>query len=333
MRLDKGEFVKSKLNAGLDLLKMIAIFSVIVIHMPLVDADARATVLRYLPYGTACFALLAGWFMFGLVSASEEISSFKEWVRKRCERLLLPYIVWTTIHLSLTFGLAIIKGEFIWPTALDWYHYIFCGHGATQLWFVISLFYAQMAVAMLVLCRCSPLLLFLTGIASVYGMTFMTNDCAFRNHIFMLGLVSLGLAARLIAESEKVKSLFSCNSVKVLMAIGCGAVIVLSYSVSFGPLWLLPVFAWCLMFGMLGKLIQSPTPSHPNSSISPLLHLSMGIYLTHWLVTRAVIKPLMPLVIRFCGDGIGVILAMSLLVLVLSGILTYLLRAHKWLVG
>ena len=41
----------------------------------------------------------------------------------------------------------------------------------------------------------------------------------------------------------------------------------------------------------------------------------------------------MPLVIRFCGDGIGVILAMSLLVLVLSGILTYLLRAHKWLVG
>lgn len=320
-------------NVGLDLLKMVAIFSVIVIHLPLVDADAKATVLRYLPYGTACFALLAGWFMFGIVSSSEEMSSFKEWVRKRCKRLLLPYVVWTVIHLSLTFGLAIIKGEFAWPTALDWYHFAFCGYGATQLWFVISLFYAQMAVAMLVVCRCSPLLLFLTGIASVYGMTFLTNDCAFRNHIFMLGLVALGLAARLVAEDERIKSLFSHNLTKILTTIGCGTLVAFSYFISFGVLWLLPVFAWCFMFGMFGKLIQSPTPSRPNSSISPLLHLSMGIYLTHWLVTRAVIKPLMPLVIRSCGDGIGVVLAMSVLVLVLSGILTYLLRTHKWLVG
>ena len=263
--------------------------------------------------------------MFGLVSASEEMSSFKEWVRKRCERLLLPYIVWTTIHLSLTFGLAIIKGEFIWPTALDWSHYIFCGHGATQLWFVISLFYAQMAVAMLVLCRCSPLLLFLTGIASVYGMTFMTNDCAFRNHIFMLGFVALGLAARLIAEDERIKSLFSHNLTKILTTIGCGTLVAFSYFISFGALWLLPVFAWCFMFG---KLLQCPTPP-----AHLFLHLSMGIYLTHWFVTRVVVKPLIPIVTGIMGDGYCSILILSLLVFLMSGLFSWLLRRHKWLVG
>ena len=214
--------MKSGYNIGLDLLKMVAIFSVIVIHLPVVDAEAKAKVLRCLPYGNACFALLAGWLMFGVIAAADEMSGFREWIRNRCRRLLVPYAVWTGIHLTLTFGLAVVSGTFSWPSVLDWYRYVFCGYGAVQLWFVISLFYAQMAIALLVVAWRSPMLFLALGVLAVYGASLVPIDSAFRNHVFMFGLVAVGFAARLFAENSAGKRLVSGIPAELAMISGGG---------------------------------------------------------------------------------------------------------------
>ena len=56
--------VKNERNVGLDLLRVLAIFTVVLIHSASTDISYRNGLLHYMPPANACFAFLAGWFLF-----------------------------------------------------------------------------------------------------------------------------------------------------------------------------------------------------------------------------------------------------------------------------
>ena len=321
-------------NIGVDFLRLLAILSVIIVHLPLVDDACKSQVQRVLPYGNACFALLAGWYMFGVISAMQNIDAFKEWLRNRSRRLLVPYVVWTIIHLSLATGLALLQHTYEMPTLRDWYNFVFCGAGATQLWFLISLFYAQMTVpVLLLLCKNTTFLLAFGMLVLYGGSAFLPVGWGFRNYTFIFGMVTIGLAFRMILDMPRIRQIVVMPMPKTFLICLAGGGMMLPSVCNVGDFWPVGVFGWCAFFGLVGSCCKVEFRGISASLINVIGSSTMGIYLSHWLVTRMIFKPLIPLGADYITDGRVLIIVSAFLILLLSMLFSWVFRKHKWLVG
>lgn len=129
---------------GLDMLRGLAAFVVVLIHTQALPNDAvKALLLDLLSPANAVFAIMAGFFMLeGLRKRAEA----RAWLTSRLQRLVLPYLLWTAFYLLLNVGFDALShkpSSFVFSDWRFWWGVLFCGGGATHLWFLPTLFYAQ----------------------------------------------------------------------------------------------------------------------------------------------------------------------------------------------
>lgn len=133
---------------GIDLLRGIAVFGIIGCHLSLPDrTDAGWLVTALCNFNVGLFAALAGFLMGGV----NDLGALWGYAKKRMGRLMPSYVAWSVIFLLMTlvFDL-LLDGGHVNPeyyTVQFWISVVFQGGGATHLWFLVCLFYAQVLAA------------------------------------------------------------------------------------------------------------------------------------------------------------------------------------------
>ena len=133
---------------GLDLLRCLAAFGIVGCHLSLPERTEEGRLVTSLcDYNVGLFAAIAGFLMSGVKGADELLG----YAKKRACRLLPSYFAWSVVFLLMTimFDLLLDGGQ-INPrchTVQFWMSVMFLGGGATHLWFLACLFYAQVLVA------------------------------------------------------------------------------------------------------------------------------------------------------------------------------------------
>ena len=91
-------------NSGIEFLRIVAIFTVVMIHSGTTDMLYRDAILRYMPPANACFAFLAGWFLFKRQETRLQLGDIGRLVLKRIKRLIVPYLVWELVYVFVNMG-------------------------------------------------------------------------------------------------------------------------------------------------------------------------------------------------------------------------------------
>ena len=184
---------------GITLLRAIAAFFIVGCHLQLLPRTTAGSLVTSLSdMNVGLFASISG---FLLVRSLEGNVTLCDYVRKRAKRLLPIYVVWTVFYLlsSLVFAVT-LKGGI--PTGKYsawkfWFDVVFWGGASCHLWFVISLFYANVLLA-----GCYKLCKRYIGVLSlILGVALVL--CATISPIFLLtypcrlfGFVALGMAIK-----------------------------------------------------------------------------------------------------------------------------------------
>lgn len=125
-------------NTNIDLLRLVAAFGVINIHVPFTTEGAGKLNALFSPLCVPFFFLTSlTYFLAGLKSTT----SFNDVVSKAFKRLLLPYLCWTAIYVGLMMLKHAIVGE---PNVMEIYKVVFYGESAVHLYFLPQLFVAQL---------------------------------------------------------------------------------------------------------------------------------------------------------------------------------------------
>ena len=314
-------------NAGIDLLRILAIFTVVLIHSASTDISYRDGILRYMPPANACFAFLAGWFLFK-VSGGVSIRELGQLVIKRVRRLVVPYLVWESIYVLFNMVFDLLVGQFQLPETSHLWGIVFLGAGSVQLWFVATLIYVQMALAgvmaLVTLSKrrisvrldiCVFALFNLIAIIVLSWRASGIDNDYLRRFAFILGYGAFGVGLRF--------ALGLINGVpksKIAPFIGiCG--IVASY------VWKIPeiimVLAWCLAFGGL------PIAALLRNKVVKCSGCVMGIYLCHACFTR-VIAMGVPVVSRVLPNGYVLVLVNAIVGFAASLAFVLLLKRTHW---
>ena len=133
----------------MSLLKGIAAFGIVGCHLnlhPLTEGAAFA--LGFCDLNVALFALISGWLM--------HVENWKDYVAKRMKRLVPIYAVWSVMYVILGLLFDVFVAKEMSPYLSNpwhWVNVVFRGESASQLWYLICLFYAQVLFA----CVCNRL--------------------------------------------------------------------------------------------------------------------------------------------------------------------------------
>lgn len=314
-------------NIGLDALRVLAIFTVVLIHSASTDISYRDGVLRYMPPANACFAFLAGWFLFK-VPGEVSIREVGQLVVKRVRRLVVPYLAWESIYVLFNMVFDLVAGQFQLPEPSRWWGIVFLGAGSVQLWFVATLIYVQLTLAGVmalvalskrrISVRLDICVIALFNLIAIIVLSWRASGIDgdyLRRFAFLLGYGALGVGLRFaIALINEVPNR------RIVPIIGvCG--IVASY------VWIIPeivtVLAWCLAFGGL------PIAVFLRNMVIKGSGCVMGIYLCHVLFTR-VIAMGVPVVSRVIPNGYVLTIVNAIIGFGIS--LTFVLMAKrvKW---
>ena len=272
---------KTARYGGLDLLRGLAAFVVVLIHTPVPPSDTvKPVLLDLLPPANAVFALMAGFFM---LEGLRKQADLRAWLKSRLHRLVVPYLLWTVAYvlLNLAFdGLSRKASTFAVMDGRGWLNVLLCGGGATHLWFLPTLFYAQ-------------ILLFLgwkigrqrlgerasASVAAVVGLcvlcaypaigdTFYLRKLAFMvGYVFLGGLMVIGspwFASQRVRIMAISASVLACMGLLRVLDMGAG---VLFIDAVRAVLWVL--------------LARSIWMTNPSRLVSSAGACSMGIYLVH----------------------------------------------------
>jgi len=133
---------------GFDLLRGIAAFGIVGCHLSLEPKTIGGDIVTSLcDFNVGLFAAVAGFLMCGV----DDHVSWLSYVRKRFWRLLPIYFLWSLVYLCLIAIFDILfDGGHLNPryhTLGFWLSAVFWGRSASQLWFLPSLFYAQILTA------------------------------------------------------------------------------------------------------------------------------------------------------------------------------------------
>lgn len=312
-------------NIGLDLLRVFAIFTVVLIHSTPCGYQIRDDILRYMPPANACFAFLAGWFLFAPESLLSE-KKIGQLILKRVNRLVIPYLIWEMIYVLVNIGFDLLRGQFYLPDCSNWWGIIFLGSGSVQLWFVATLIYVQFVLcAMMALFTLinknkvhdiSVIILFnLIGVAMLLWREFGIESDYLRRFVFLLGYGALGIGLRF--ARSKVQSVRSIMGIVFLAGV-CGIV------VSF--VWNIPevvsVLSWCMAFGGLSVLTQL------RNIVVIASNCVMGIYLCHVLFTRLIAMSV-PMTSKIITNGYMLVLANAIVGFAVSLMFVYCIKRTR----
>lgn len=132
---------------GVDLLRGIAAFFIVGCHLQLLQyTDLGWSLLHFCDMNVGAFSALSGYMMAYTSQRQESVHDFQGYVSKRMRRLLPTYVIWSLVYLVATAILQYFLTGAINPkytTPRWWLNVLFWGDAATHLWFIASLFYAQ----------------------------------------------------------------------------------------------------------------------------------------------------------------------------------------------
>lgn len=133
-------------NDGISFLRGIAAFGIVGCHLLLMSrTEAGWAVTSLCDMNMGLFAAVSGYLM--------ALGGWKGWTayaKKRASRILPVYVVWTIVYLVVSVAFQLVDGgagKACYSDLRRWYYVIFWGAAATHLWFFVSLFYAQIAMA------------------------------------------------------------------------------------------------------------------------------------------------------------------------------------------
>ena len=317
-------------NAGINLLRIIAIFTVVMIHTASEGQVFRDGVLQWLPPANACFAFLAGWFLF---KPSSEVSSLRDiggLLSKRFRRLMIPYLVWEMIYVLANIGFDLLSRKFNPPAGADWIGIVLFGSGSVQLWFLITLVYAQ-----IVLCGVMAAMVAVSGTKVVKGFLAAGLFILFsfgvllwrasgieneylRRFAFLLGYGALGVGLR--RAVHEVRGIMD-GPIRIGMALIGVALVMVAWFLNVPEV--VRVLAWCLVFGCL------PIHVSLQKYLAYGSEAVMGIYLCHVLFTR-VIAMGVPVVSRIIPNGYALVLVNAFIGFVASLSFILLVKRTRW---
>lgn len=274
---------------GVDLLRGIAAFGIVGCHLslsPRTVGGEGATALCNFNVGV--FAAISGFLMArsgctprnGADAAFplEKSRSILTYVRKRVARLMPEYVFWSGVFIVMTsmFDLLLDGGRLNpkYGTVGFWLRVVFLGDAATHLWFLPCLLYAQVVMRILSPLQVKGIVWILVGLllivpSAMLGDWFGTYPLrlfAFLVTGYGLGRVNLDLPRMLVGG---------------LAMVGLVAYVLLSGIVpAFIRGWFatIPLLLFFTSLSFNGRVV---------SAVGVLGATSMGIYLVHPLITRA----------------------------------------------
>jgi len=272
-----------KRNQNIDVLRAIAAFVVVFIHTPETSDDYSIHLfwLRFLPPANAIFAVLAGWFMVQSLEKYTSLSSAQSFFKDRFRRILVPYLVWSAIYVCVNCVEKILRHKpftYDFASVSGWVSLIFEGGGATQLWFLVFLFYAQ---CLFCICYFSArnikwvgLIILLLAISFSICRSFTNHDFFLGKFLFMSEYLFLGscmLICGKIFLLRHQRCLFICSCLFI-----CLHIVWICFNKTSPIKEVLPVLYVC-------AALSSPQLTIPRW-VSNMGTFSMGIYVVHCLV-------------------------------------------------
>lgn len=272
--MDRGD----KLS-GLDFLRGLAAFGIVGCHLllsPRTDAGTLVTGLCDMNVGV--FAALSGYLMvFG------RWDGWREYLRKRAKRILPVYAVWTVVYLIFSAAFQIVDGGAVNARYADvgwWTNVVLWGAAATHLWFLASLFYAQVAMAGAFRKMPGWIWIILSLVAIAFSVWLKNWYGTYPIRLLAFLMLGRGLAALDRGWLQR-------HRVEIAVAAGLGVVIHFAHLpclagfvkdwIAVGPI-LLAFVAWSDWFAT-GRL---------SIASAFLGATSMGVYLLHPIFTKGV---------------------------------------------
>jgi len=144
-----------------------------------------------------------------------------KWFNKRWTRLMVPYLIWEVIYAVVGIAFDVLMHKFEMPSINELYHWVFWGGASVQLWFVVMLFYVQLALWTVVnLCRklsSNPSIFAAFAVLSIGGIfwnRFVTQPELHRL-VFLCGYCSFGVVLRVLYDRVVGDRLMSVRCVGV----------------------------------------------------------------------------------------------------------------------
>lgn len=179
-------------NSAVDLLRGVAAFFIVGVHVVFTPRTSAAWLLHdYCDVGVAVFAALSGYFMPMSVGRS-----WCAFVAGRFRRLLVPYVIWSVVFVSMAMLSQIVGGGLKdkYSSFSFWVTVVFEGNASTHLWFLIWLFYIQ-CLLMPVLPRIHPYMVTLLGVSGI-GLGTMVSNYYVDYPLRLLSFLLIGFALR-----------------------------------------------------------------------------------------------------------------------------------------
>ena len=276
---------------GIDWIRGIAAIGIVGCHLDLVGLTAGALWLkRFTDLNVGVFAVIAGFFAAGSMARSV---SWRDFVGRKCGRLLLPYLCFTVFYVGIDYVFDVLTGathtfqQWRWGY---WESVVFRGGGAAHLWFLIALFYAQAVFYPLVrwMGRLPPVIATIGGL--LIGLAIVAFGPLAGGFVgfYLLRLVGFFLiGAALWYMRERLCAL---PARWALAACGCGAAIIAVW----GKLSFIGECVLILPMVVLG-LCWQPASERVRRVGAYLGGISFGVYLIHvgfTIALREVVKAL-----------------------------------------
>lgn len=314
--------------AGIDWLRIIAAFGIVGCHLDLARmTDGARWLKEFTDLNVGIFAVVAGFF----ATHSAAGLSWREYIRRRASRLLLPYAFWSVLYVAIdiVFDTLADKALTFQPTHLSWWMtVIFLGNGAAHLWFLVSLFYTQtFGYPILSYCSRHPsrtrsAILAVAGLTLV-GFCPVIGGWAASYPLRLAGFFCVGIA--LYRERECV-AFIRVGWYAALLAIG---LILKGFGWHYGYVGESVVILPAVLLAIVAK----PKSERLTAVGKYLGSLSFGVYLSHVFFAIGIRQAIQILGIVpqsaavFAADWV----ASFLLALVTAAILQWLCRRFTWL--
>lgn len=272
---------------GIDVLRGVAAFGIVGCHLLLAPRTSGGDLITALcDFNVGLFAAVSGFLMCG----NKGDDGWLGYVGKRARRLLPTYFFWSAVFIlaTVSFDLLLDGGRLNpkYGTVAFWGRVVFLGDASTHLWFLSCLFYVQILLwPVFRICtkRWHGMMWIMLG-ALLAWMATLSPMCFFNRYPLRLAAFLItGFGVGCLLRSGL---LGACRKQKSVM--WCVAVIVLALHVTSGQM--IPGFIkdWLAVGPVLLTFVGWKIERERAVKLAVVLGAtSLGVYLVHPLVTRA----------------------------------------------
>ena len=267
---------------GLNLLRGIAAFCIVAVHLNMVPmTDWAWRVHDVCDMNVGLFAAISGFLMYKPLG----LERFKEYAKKRCCRLLPIYFVWTLIFILFGFAFDFLVRHSINEKWMSWSYYpkvLFGGQASAHLWFLICLFYVQIFI------RCIERVLRIigwvgalcVGLLIVCLASFYMDIWIFGYLVRMLGFIISGYALGMRIKGDCLNTKYVLGFFVIsIMFVFAHLLVKLSKEMTF-------IKDWLVVMPILITFVSLPESlANKVNHVKVLGAASMGIYLIHPIIT------------------------------------------------